>query len=414
MSASRVRIFYPADPAGVVPGGIDTFIRGILKWAPEDIEFSLIGMTTNAVERPVGRWTRCSVGGREFDFFPVIHVGDAGKRHHIPLSLRYTLAAAWALRTIQQNFDIFEFHRVEPGLLFHADPRPKNAFFHQNMEVIRRNEADILWKHLPAGYDAIEHRIMAELASAWCVQEEGVSVLKTRYPAKAELIRFIPTWVDTDIFFPLAEGMRTQQRKKLAAKLNLNPATVWIVSVGRLDRQKDPELLLSAFARLVSAAHPVALLIIGDGFLRTELEKRVIAENLSSRVHFLGLRGPAEVARILRVADVFALSSAYEGMPMAVLEALGCGLPVAATNVGEVRKTVYPGVNGAITNDRSVEGFAACLEDVLAHLDYYRGEPAIQSVRVFHPAEVLKPVFDNYRKLALRLSGVSRRRKMHG
>ena len=52
MSASRVRIFYPADPVGVVPGGIDTFIRGILKWAPEDIEFSLIGMTTDAVERP--------------------------------------------------------------------------------------------------------------------------------------------------------------------------------------------------------------------------------------------------------------------------------------------------------------------------------------------------------------------------
>src|SRR5687768_10758611 len=142
MSTIRVRTFYPADPAGVVPGGIDTFIRGIIKWSPDDIEFSLIGITTDPVLRPVARWTRCRAGSREFDFFPVVQVVASGNHPRIPLSLRYTLATALAYRNLGREFDIFEFHRVEPGLLFRADPRPKNAFFHQNTTVIRTKEAD--------------------------------------------------------------------------------------------------------------------------------------------------------------------------------------------------------------------------------------------------------------------------------
>jgi glycosyltransferase involved in cell wall biosynthesis len=414
MGTTRVRIFYPADPVGIVPGGVDTFIRGIIKWAPENIEFSLIGMTTNPSMRPVGRWTRCTLGRREFNFFPVIHVPDAGKRYRIPLSLRYTFAVALMLKTVRQKFDVFEFHRVEPGLLFGTDQRPKNAFFHQNMSAIRAQKADILWKHFPLGYEAIERRVVTGLTSAWSVQEEGVSALKTRFPAQAETIRFIPTWVDSEIFVPLAEGLRTQQRKNLAKRFNINPAMSWIVSVGRLDTQKDPELLLSAFARLVSAGRRITLLVIGDGVLRPGLEKRVDAEGLTSRVHFLGLRGAREIAAILGVADVFALSSAYEGMPMAVLEALGCGLPVAAMDVGEVRRTVYPGKNGAITKDRSVKGFAACLENVLDHCDHYRGQPAVEAVQPFHPLEVLKPVYETYQELGLRVSPLSKRSDARG
>jgi glycosyltransferase involved in cell wall biosynthesis len=177
--------------------------------------------------------------------------------------------------------------------------------------------------------------------------------------------------------------------------------------------QKNPALLLAAFARLVSAGRSVALLLIGDGALRPDLESRVTLEGMSARVSFLGLRGQDEIAAILAASDVFALASAYEGMSMAVLEALGCGLPVAATDVGEVRKTVFPGMNGALAGDHSVEGFAACLEDVLDHLDHYRGEPAVRSVRAFHPAEILKPVYDNYRELALRQSA-KRLRESHG
>ncbi|MGH9893273.1 MAG: hypothetical protein ACREA0_15040, partial [bacterium] len=64
-------IVFPTDPMGSVPGGIDTFIRGLLRWAPDDIDMSLIGMTTDGTAWPVGRWHVCNAGRHPFRFYPV-------------------------------------------------------------------------------------------------------------------------------------------------------------------------------------------------------------------------------------------------------------------------------------------------------------------------------------------------------
>lgn len=69
---TQVCIVYPTDPAGVVLGGIDSFIRGILRWAPDDIGMHLVGMTTDAAARPVGLWHTCETGRKPFKFFPVL------------------------------------------------------------------------------------------------------------------------------------------------------------------------------------------------------------------------------------------------------------------------------------------------------------------------------------------------------
>jgi glycosyltransferase involved in cell wall biosynthesis len=402
MRPIHVRTFYPADPAGVVPGGVDTFLRGILKHAPDDLRFSLVGMTTDEAARPLGRWTTCQAGRREFDFFPVVRVADAGQRTRLPLSLRYTAAVAWRLRALRSAFDVFEFHRIEPALLFLGDSRPKNAFFHQDMAVIRSDKADIVWRHLPWLYFSIERRVVGGLASAWCVRQEGVRAMRERFPAQAETIRFVPTWVDTEVFSPLEGAARQALRVRLATELDLPAGSPWVVSVGRLDRQKAPALMLAAVARLVAQGTDLTWLVVGDGVLRAGLQQRVAEAGLQARVRFLGLKAPAQVADLLRAADVFALSSAYEGMPMAALEALGSGLPVATTDVGEVRQVVRPGVNGAIAADHSEQGFAACLAEVLVHRERYRGTPALQAIQAFQPAQVLAPVFDNYRQLGLR------------
>ena len=301
---------------------------------------------------------------------------------------------------LSQDFDIFDFHRIEPEFIFHSDSRAKNAFFHQNMEVIRDPNSDILWKYMPSVYEALERRSINRIASIWCVREDAVQAMRLRYAQKSEAINFIPTWVDTEIFSPLDVEQRVLARVQTAHSLGLSKDSAWIVSVGRLDRQKDPGLLISSFARLIQEGHDVELLVIGDGVLRRPIQRMVQSCGLAARVHFLGLMGAADIANILRVADMFALSSAYEGMPIAVLEALGSGLPVATTDVGEVRRVVKPGVNGAIAQDRSPEGFAACLADVLGNRHRYSGVAATKSIEAFRPSEVLGPVFENYRYLA--------------
>lgn len=216
MTTTRVRIFYPADPVGVVPGGIDTFLRGIIKWAPSDIDFSLVGMTTDTHARPAGRRTRCQIGGREFDFHPVVTVNDAGARGKVPLSVRF-MAGTWRQRDeLRVGFDVFDFHRAEPSLLFTSDQRPKNAYFHQDPKIVRMDQSDNLWKHLPGVYERIESRAAAKLSSAWCVRESGVQTLRERYPALASRIQFIPTWVDTDVFHAIDECARQTLRREMA------------------------------------------------------------------------------------------------------------------------------------------------------------------------------------------------------
>jgi glycosyltransferase involved in cell wall biosynthesis len=397
----RVRIFYPADPTGVVPGGVDTFIRGIIKWAPDDLEFSLVGMTTDDSARPGGRWTRCDLGRRQFDFLPVVRVTDAGGRSRIPLSLRFTLGALRHWRRCDAGFEIYEFHRVEPALLYLRDARPKNVFFHTDLEVIRTaRDTDILWRRLPAGYFAIEARVMRSVSSAWSVRRQAVVALRERYPRLAASIHYTPTWVDTEVFAPAAATERRRLRVEVEQELGLDPQAFRVVTVGRLDTSKDPELLLAAVADLITAGGNVELLYVGDGVLRSRLERHVATAGLGTCVRFLGLRGPAAIASYLQAADCFALSSAYEGMPMAMLEALAAGLPVVTTPVGEVASVVAGGVNGEIARDRSRTALAACLDRVRMATGAYRPERCAASVEAFTPTRVLAPIYENYRKLA--------------
>lgn len=400
MTETRIRIFYPADPVGVVPGGVDTFLRGLIKSAPDDLSFSLVGMTTDPISRPVGQWTRGRIGSREFDMHPVCAVGDAGTRGRIPLSVRFMAGVNRDRLALAEDFDCFDFHRIEPALMWAQDLRPKNTFFHQDPTFIRLEASDNLWRHLPGLYDRIEKAAMQGIASAWCVRESGVQILRERYPQLADRVRFVPTWVDTEVFHPVPETQRQSLRARCAQTYGLDPADPWIVSVGRLDTQKDPRLMLEAFARLHQAGRAARWLVIGDGVLRAELQKLAAAGGFGDRVHFLGLLPPAVIADVLRSSDAYVLSSAYEGMPMALLEALGSGLPVVCTDVGEVRRVVHDGVNGRLVVDREPQAMANALSDVLMHAAVWRGAPALKAIEPYQPARVLGPIYDTYREIA--------------
>lgn len=398
----RIRTLYPADPAGIVPGGIDTFIRGLIKWAPEDVEFSLVGMTTDPRARPVGRWVQCDLGRRQFDMFPVLQVTDPARRQRVPLSLRFAVAALRYQRTYGRNFDVYEFHRVESAMPYLLDRRPKNVFLHTDFSVIRSStNTDIAWRRFPAGYFAIEAIAMRKMSSAFSVRQDTITGLRKRYPWLAPRIHYTPTWVDTEIFKPSTNGERRRIRAETEQALALDPAAFRIVTVGRLDSSKDPDLLLSAVAAMVAAGAPVELLYIGDGVLRQHLENRVAAESLASHVRFLGLRSPVEIAKLLQAADCFALSSAYEGMPMAMLEALASGLPVVSTPVGEVPAVVRAGLNGCVASGRSAHELAASLDHVRIHQAEFPVAQCAASIERYTPAHVLRPIYENYRRLAL-------------
>ena len=401
MSPTRVRIFYPADPMGVVPGGIDTFIRGLIKWAPPDLDLSLVGMTTDTMARPLNQWTRCKMGaGRSFDFFPVVSVANAGGRSKLPLSLRYTSALMGQREALTRDIDIFDFHRPEPSLLFRHDARPKNAFFHQDPADVSQRKSDMLWRFMPGIYRRMEAAALARFDRVWCVRESGVATLRERCQGPTDQVQFVPTWVDSDVFKPVTQPQRLALRERFSKAHGIDPQALWIITVGRLDTQKDPNMMFEAFRR-VGLKRKVAWLVVGDGVLRNELERRIKGAGLGRQVHLLGLKAAPQVAELLAASDLYALSSAYEGMPMALLEALGCGLPVVTTAVGEVKRVVLPGRNGVIAAGHQPEAFAAALLQGLEGAASWRGAAAVQAIASYHPAKVLTEVYDGYRAMQL-------------
>jgi glycosyltransferase involved in cell wall biosynthesis len=386
----------------LIPGGLPTFIRGLIKAAPPDIQISVVGLTTDDTLRPVGRWTTLDLGGASVRFFPVARDRNPGGRSAIPLSVKLTAGIARHLQVCSRDCDILEFHRFEPTLPLLRDPRPKSAFVHQNMESIRNVQSDIKWKHLPRVYFALERLALPRFDSVFCVRADAVDQYRADYPDIADRFQFIPTWMDPEVFRPADQATKEELRRKLGASFGLSPRDELLFSVGRLDQQKDPQLLIESFARVHSARRTTRLIIAGDGVLRAELVARTKALGLEGRVTFAGLRSSEDVADLFQISNAFLLTSAYEGMPMSVLEALGCGVPVVTTNVGEVRRVVQTGINGQVVDEHTPEAFAQATLELLSWGEVCRGRPCVEAVRDFVPEKVLAPVYSNYRMLASR------------
>lgn len=103
-----------------------------------------------------------------------------------------------------------------------------------------------------------------------------------------------------------------------------------IVTCGRLTEQKNHKLLINAFAK-VQKAYPFAVLkIYGEGTLREELQDQIDALDLNKKVFLMGATN--NVAKALETADLFVLSSDYEGMPNALMEAMAAGVPCISTD----------------------------------------------------------------------------------
>jgi len=165
----------------------------------------------------------------------------------------------------------------------------------------------------------------------------------------------------------------------LRARLGIPaPATV-VGLVARVGEQKDPELWMEVAAR-VGAAHPDAHFVwVGDGPLRQPLEDDARVRGLASRVHCVGAVG--RVAPWYRLMDVLLLTSRFEGLCNAVLEAQVCGVPVVCPPVGGVPEAFQDGASGLLVDPPTVEHFAERVLWVLDHPEWRAS--AAQAGRAF-------------------------------
>ena len=248
---TRVCIVSNSDPVEPVPGGIDAFVRGILSHAPDDLAFQLLGVSTNPKARPARQWTTCPVEDKTVEFFPVLGLSESGKRHRIPVSLRTVVSLTF--RPPKFETDVLEFHRFELMWPFRNHGAKKTAFVHQNMKVLSGGVSDMRWKHAPGLYFWFEDRVVPALDSLYAVREDAAEDYRQRYPALADNIHFCPTWFDPKRFYPESADARKDAAVQLRQAFGFPADAQVITSVGRLDHQKDPLLLLSAFDQVQQA-----------------------------------------------------------------------------------------------------------------------------------------------------------------
>jgi len=172
-------------------------------------------------------------------------------------------------------------------------------------------------------------------------------------------IEVIPTGVDLEKLQP---GCRATARRTLG----LGADARVLLYVGRLDREKNIELLLDAFARVRTRG--CRLVLVGRGTQAPALGRLASASGLGGRVEFRGGVPPESLPDYYRAADAFVFASTTETQGLAVLEAMACGLPVVAVRASGIEEVVTDGVSGLLVPE-DVGAFADAIDQLLADAD---------------------------------------------
>lgn len=213
-------------------------------------------------------------------------------------------------------------------------------FFYSALSKLRfRNKFHLMFtehgRHFPDRV-SVKRRIINRLLLSRCVDEINAVC---RFSARAlsendgfpsSKIEVIENGIDPARYGPASD------RTDLQRRLGLDPSRRYILCIARFHSVKDHATLVSAFARVAGEQVDVDLLLAGNGPLRQKIEQQVSHFGLAKRVMFLGVRD--DVPDLMRVADLFALTSASEAASLTLMEAMASGLPVVVTNVGGIPK----------------------------------------------------------------------------
>jgi glycosyltransferase involved in cell wall biosynthesis len=170
----------------------------------------------------------------------------------------------------------------------------------------------------------------------------------------------VPLGLDLDEFAAVDDRARSAARRALG----IPDGAAVVTTVGRLTAIKNHRLFLDVAERLCQGGGAFVFLIAGDGELRSALERDAAARGLSNAVRFLGWR--RDLATIYGATDVFAITSANEGTPVALIESMATGVPGVATDVGGVRDVILDGSMGIVVPPADAAAFATAVEALAA------------------------------------------------
>jgi len=396
---SDLTIIHPMDPWKQGIGGFDTCIDGVLRYAPADWTIEFIGLTAEPEERPVGRWIDLPFDGRRIRFFPVMAERDPSVVRRVPLVLRFALACR--LRRAAPTGKVVQIHRFESAIGVRLSPRQRAVyFFHNHPEEVASPYSDVRWRRMGWLFYRLMARKMRGAAAVVAVDSRTPAWLVSRFPWLDGVAALLPEWADPRIFSPGSPQDRHAAADNLRLRHRLEPETKVVAFVGRIERQKDPLLMVQAFTELIRFEPKAVLMVLGEGRMLGALREEAESRDLRGKVHFLAPVERSDLVEFYRACDVLACTSGFEAGPRVVFEALASGTPVVSFDVGQVPKVLGPGTPeeiGALVEARDSREFAWALASVLSvPTSAGRAVRCAAAVKTFTPKRALAGLFDLY------------------
>jgi glycosyltransferase involved in cell wall biosynthesis len=219
--------------------------------------------------------------------------------------------------------------------------------------------------HTEHSFEYLEPRPSLRRALKWMSRTTGVFALcgermlsyyKTSVGISTKRLQVIPNGIDADKYRP------AENRASVRAELGIPADAFAVGSAGRLAPEKNYELLLTAASRVRHTGVPVHVVLFGEGEERAALEQLALQLGIRNNVSFAGWR--TDLHRLLPALDVFALTSVSEGLPLALLEAMACALPIVSTAVGDIPVAVEHDHAGYLVPNGDADGVAARLSQL--------------------------------------------------
>lgn len=165
-----------------------------------------------------------------------------------------------------------------------------------------------------------------------------------------------------------------------------------IISVGRLEKEKDFLTLLDVFKIINEKQSDVKLKIVGEGLQRKEIEEKIEKLNLKDKVILTGRVSSQKVQEEMSTSSVFVLTSLCESFSLVLCEAMEIGLPCVSFNIDVGPKEIIQnGINGYLINNRNIENMASCIENLLTDEDEWNkiSQNSIKSVKKYYSTNVV-------------------------
>jgi glycosyltransferase involved in cell wall biosynthesis len=269
-----------------------------------------------------------------------------------------------------------------PSFFLKGETMTKPIFLKAIYDSIKRENVTLI--HVHGFYLLLQCLLPAKLAGVKIVYTEHANFTIKRFRKYSLLASIFPYFVDrmttvsghlkdyfvNELKVPSSKiqviynGVDLEKFKSFNGNLSrIQNGKIRIGTVGRLNQVKDHETLLKALAIIHGIRDDFHMTIVGDGELRSFLEKRIDDLKISDHVDLLGNR--EDIPQLLSDFDIFLLSSKREGFPITLLEAMACGKPVIATEVGGIPEAVHDGENGLLVPPENPETLAKAILGLL-------------------------------------------------